>query len=398
MKGLYKTLPPFAPDYSGACSILFELGGIVVIHDASGCTGNYIGYDEPRCYGSSSAIFTSSLREVEAIFGDDETIIDKIMEATRLLDRKFVAILGSPATMVIGTDYKAIASIITARTGLPALIFDTNGIDYYDKGASSAFLELAKQFVEEIKEEAETTTPPLLNIIGANPLDIGWSGQIESLKLWIEKNGFRVQSCWSLNTTIEDIKKSAKVRANMVVSWAGLETAKYFKSKFGVPYVVGLPIGERASVELAKELHFTCNSRNSSNKKELKFSSICKERDGKVLIIGEQVTSNSVRNCLYWDFGYRQVDVVSFFSMDKDLKSAGDRHVENEDTMRSLINHEGYDVIIGDYLLKELMEEGNKSLFIKMPHVAISSRLYWNKKLGYIDVEGNILFQELHGK
>ena len=40
MSKLCIMLPPLAPDYSGAASALFELGGMIVIHDASGCTGN----------------------------------------------------------------------------------------------------------------------------------------------------------------------------------------------------------------------------------------------------------------------------------------------------------------------------------------------------------------------
>ena len=39
MKGLLKYLSPFAPDQSGACSALYELGGILVSADAGGCTG-----------------------------------------------------------------------------------------------------------------------------------------------------------------------------------------------------------------------------------------------------------------------------------------------------------------------------------------------------------------------
>ena len=47
MRGLRKYLTPFAPDQSGAVSVLFELGGIVVICDAGGCTGNVCGYPKP---------------------------------------------------------------------------------------------------------------------------------------------------------------------------------------------------------------------------------------------------------------------------------------------------------------------------------------------------------------
>lgn len=31
MKDLYKVLPPFASDYSGVCSVLLEIGGILVM-------------------------------------------------------------------------------------------------------------------------------------------------------------------------------------------------------------------------------------------------------------------------------------------------------------------------------------------------------------------------------
>ena len=48
MKGLLKHISPLAPDDSGACSVLYELGGIVVICDAGGCAGNVCGFDEPR--------------------------------------------------------------------------------------------------------------------------------------------------------------------------------------------------------------------------------------------------------------------------------------------------------------------------------------------------------------
>ena len=48
MKGLRKCLTPFAPDQSGAVSVLYELGGIIVVVDAGGCTGNICGFDEPR--------------------------------------------------------------------------------------------------------------------------------------------------------------------------------------------------------------------------------------------------------------------------------------------------------------------------------------------------------------
>ena len=61
MRGFYSILPTLSPDFSGVCSTLFELGGILAIHDAGGCTGTYTGYDEPRWFDQRSRVFTSNL-------------------------------------------------------------------------------------------------------------------------------------------------------------------------------------------------------------------------------------------------------------------------------------------------------------------------------------------------
>ena len=75
MRGLRKYLTPFAPDQSGAVSVLFELGGIVVICDAGGCTGNVCGFDEPRWFEQKSAIFSAGLRDMDAILGRDDRLV-----------------------------------------------------------------------------------------------------------------------------------------------------------------------------------------------------------------------------------------------------------------------------------------------------------------------------------
>ena len=60
MKGLRKYISPFSPDQSGAASVLFGYGGMLIIMDAGGCVGNVCGYDEPRWGGAKSAIFSAS--------------------------------------------------------------------------------------------------------------------------------------------------------------------------------------------------------------------------------------------------------------------------------------------------------------------------------------------------
>lgn len=41
MKRTNRILPVYAADISGICSALYELGGMTVMHDASGCNSTY---------------------------------------------------------------------------------------------------------------------------------------------------------------------------------------------------------------------------------------------------------------------------------------------------------------------------------------------------------------------
>ena len=46
MKQVSVTLSTYTADVSGVCSALYELGGMVVIHDPSGCNSTYNTNDE----------------------------------------------------------------------------------------------------------------------------------------------------------------------------------------------------------------------------------------------------------------------------------------------------------------------------------------------------------------
>ena len=81
MRGLRKYLTPFAPDQSGAVSVLYELGGLIAICDAGGCTGNVCGFDEPRWFEQKSALFSAGLRDMDAILGRDDRLVEKLVDA-----------------------------------------------------------------------------------------------------------------------------------------------------------------------------------------------------------------------------------------------------------------------------------------------------------------------------
>ena len=133
MRGLRKYLTPFAPDQSGAVSVLYELGGIIVICDAGGCTGNVCGFDEPRWFERKSAVFSAGLRDMDAILGRDDRLVAKLVDAADKIDANFAAIVGTPVPAVIGTDYQALKECVK-KDRPPILAIDTDGMELYDKG------------------------------------------------------------------------------------------------------------------------------------------------------------------------------------------------------------------------------------------------------------------------
>ena len=91
MKQTQAFLSTYTADVSGVCSALFELGGMTVMHDASGCNSTYNTHDEPRWYDMDALVFISGLSELEAVLGDDEKLIEDTVRAAKELSPRFIA-------------------------------------------------------------------------------------------------------------------------------------------------------------------------------------------------------------------------------------------------------------------------------------------------------------------
>ena len=235
MKGLRKYLTPFAPDQSGAVSVLYELGGIVVICDAGGCTGNICGFDEPRWHTHRSAIFSAGLRDMDAILGRDDKLVAELVDAAQKIDALFAAIVGTPVPSVIGTDYLALRRMTEKKVDLPVLTVDTTGMELYDVGAEKAYLALMRRFARE----KQKSVPGRIGVLGVNPLDMS------DLRA-----GDRIRSvlpsamCFGMGSGLDDIVAAPSAEKNIVVAPSGLRAAQYLDEKFGIPYEVYDPIAE----------------------------------------------------------------------------------------------------------------------------------------------------------
>ena len=351
MRGLRKYLTPFAPDQSGAVSVLFELGGIVVICDAGGCTGNVCGFDEPRWFEQKSAIFSAGLRDMDAILGRDDRLVAKLADVVQKIDATFVAVIGTPVPAVIATDYLALKRMSEKKIKLPILTVDTDGMELYDKGEEKAFLELFKIFAIE-KYQAEEDR---IGILGMTPQDVSDLKAADKIRKVYADQGMRA-ICYGMGDGLDEVRNASLAAKNVVVSPAALKAAQYLQKKFGTPYEIAYPLAP----ELVPEMDY---------------------RGKKILIVQQQVIANAVRKEIEKRTGEKEAITTATWFMRKEeiltdlnVDAADDISLKEEDDFISLVEKEGYDVIFADPCM-ERMIPGFEGVFIPLTHFAVSGKL-----------------------
>ena len=88
------------------------------------------------------------------------------------------------------------------------------------------------------------------NDLGATPLDFSANGQVQSIARRLTEGGFSVQSVWAMGSEIAAIDRAGEAEVNLVVSSVGLPAAEFLRERFGMPYVVGAPLGDTVSALL----------------------------------------------------------------------------------------------------------------------------------------------------
>ena len=356
VRGLWKGLTPFAPDQSGAASVFYELGGILVICDAGGCTGNVCGFDEPRWFGERSAIFSAGLRDMDAILGRDDRLVAKLTDAAEKIDANFAAVIGTPVPAVIATDYRALQRMCEKKTNLPILTVDTNGMELYDVGEEKAWLTLFKTFAgkdvasqKEASEEDDSSKKMKIGVLGLTPHDVSDLNIEEKFRKSENENTHYI--CYGMRAGIDKVKTAGSADKNLVVAPAALETAKYLEKEFGTPYEVGYPFVDELIPELGYE-------------------------SKKILIIHQQVIANAIRQEIRTrsDEQNTEVTVASWFMMKSELSEEGDLSLKEEMDYCKLVQNGNYDIVFADENMRGLVP-GFKGTFVNVRHFAVSGKL-----------------------
>ena len=354
--GFRRFTTPFAPDQSGAVSVLYDMGGICVICDAGGCTGNICGFDEPRWFGSQSAVFSAGLRDMDAILGRDDRLVEKLFDASQIIPASFAAIVGTPVPAVIGTDYQALRRMSSRKTGLPVIAVNTDGMEYYDRGLEKTYIALLEEFCRQQKpvaaaglgtlDENKFGAAGIIGIWGYSPLDFAGILSEDDLREWVRQQGYREMICCGAGTGIEDLQKLAFAEKNIVLSPAGAAAARWLQKTYGTQWEYCIPGADRILRTVAPDLPA-----------------------GPTLIVHQQVLADSLCGILRRQ-GI-QADSASFFMMKPDVKKDHDVQLREETDLRTLLEERHYTNVIVDRSMEPVIEGLPVNVF-HLPHFAVS--------------------------
>lgn len=251
----------YTADVSGVCSAMYELGGMTILHDPSGCNSTYTTHDEPRWYDSKSLMFVSGLDEMTAVMGDDSVLIRDAVRAAADLKPRFITLCGASIPHIISFDFKGVARLIERETGIPVLPVATDGLRSYISGAGLAFREWIRRFGDPEnagREDAGQKDAGLaerlrqygVNLLGVTPIDFSRQEIVDAMKQAFTDAGIPVNTCFAMGDSFEALTGVYRGAVNVVVSSAGRIPARFMKGAAGIPFVEGLPLGREMTARL----------------------------------------------------------------------------------------------------------------------------------------------------
>ena len=397
MRQAYRIIPIYTADVSGVCSALYELGGMTVMHDPSGCNSTYNTHDEIRWYDQDSLIFISGLTDIDAIMGNDEKFLRDIEDVAEELKPKFITLASSPIPFMNGTDFPGLARALTAETGIPAFSVPTSGMHDYVYGAGLALSEIARHFTGAAEKRKRK-----LNLLGVTPLDFGPQPMVDAMKRRLEKYGWEILSTWAMGDTLEDLSHAGEAEVNLVVSSVGIPAANVLREKFGTPFLVGTPVegyeGE-ISDALEKAAESPCEAfedkkENSAEKSGAQISGeqeelwkvipdqviYLRKKDSPlsgfiptpdITLIGEPVTMGSLAAVIEQKYR-KKVQLLCSLEITEGLLRQEDEVIRGEEAMEEKLKTAR--IIVADPLYRPICPES--ATFYEMPHIAFSGRIY----------------------
>lgn len=304
-------------------------------------------------------VVDTEIRNEDVIGGTESRILETFENYQSMYHPQFILLSAGPCSAMIGTDLELAAEKIQQRSGIRTAAVKLSGQKNYDTGISETLTAMAK-----LLPKKESVKSSGVNILGATGLD--WQEEnIGRIRGWLKENGVEVTADFGGREYASNLEKAVTASMNLVLTVSGIAAAKYMEKEYGIPYLIGAPFGKNHAEKLLARIK---NEAEIEKTEESKIQNRETTREENVLIIGEQVMANAIRETLREEYGYTRIQVCTFYLLEKSIAKQGDCRIRNEEAAEELLKNGEYQIVIADPLLRKLANPD--CIWLDLPHKA----------------------------
>lgn len=206
-----------------------------------------------KANGSLGERFHGSQPDNNAVvYGTEECLTEALEYIRENRQPSILLIENSCSVSLIGDDIEGIAA--KADLPFPVVAMDSGGLNGgFAEGYSRASLRLWQHLdLPAIKTKCHLG----VNLLGCTTAYFNGKNDIEEIKRILETVDYRIIAVPGANSDFDMLQKVLAAQLNIVINEElGLETAKYLKERYDIPYVVaGMPYGIKGTLRWLEKI------------------------------------------------------------------------------------------------------------------------------------------------
>ena len=246
---------------------------------------------------------STRFHDANVCLGCEKQLIDAAVH--QLTGKGLLCLLGSAVIKTVGMDVRGITGELE-KSGRPCVYLPSDGFEGAPPAMAQAWLMLGQKLL--LKHSPDERNSCDIWILGYSRLG---TGKIEHLNPIIERlnNMGCSVTIWSNKETENN---AALPFLTWVVSTEGLKLAQWLKDKYNIPYVDGMPVGERMLESFINKIRAIKNKTQYSEQVMKQAESPVSRDSRNVVIIGEPVLSYGIKYYLQKERGFTNVQISAY--------------------------------------------------------------------------------------
>ncbi|GKX27531.1 hypothetical protein SH1V18_00110 [Vallitalea longa] len=215
--------------------------------------------------------FTTHMDEHDVTFGNEDRIIDAIIEVDLIEKPKYLFVIGSSITSIIGIDLESVR--LQVQDKIRSKIILLPDCDFQNDYRYGVEMTLKILVDEVVKNAPVLEKSQYYNILGLGIYDYNRSSDLYEIRRLMKDNfSLELATTFMLDTNLESIEQASRAMINIVIHEEGIAAAEILREQYNQPYICVTPYGIKGTKKWLKCIGDLLNiSYNSTDNNELEL-------------------------------------------------------------------------------------------------------------------------------